>query len=87
MRRVSGQEIGELQLGQDPSSEPSPQSLANGSPPRAAPISSFCPWPRCCPWVLIGPGVALGTLLGFTPWLFLAIGSLCLLNGCVLPQS
>jgi len=36
--------------------------------------------------VLIGPGVALGTLVGFTPWLFLAIGSLWLLSGCVLPQ-
>ena len=39
------------------------------------------PWPRCCPWLVIGLGVALGTVVGFSPWLFLLIGGACLLSG------
>jgi hypothetical protein len=30
---------------------------------------------------VIGLGVALGTVVGFTPWLFLLIGGVCLLSG------
>ncbi len=45
-------------------------------------FSGFCPWPRCCPWLVIVVGVALGTVVGLTPWLFLGIGCVCLLSGC-----
>ena len=41
------------------------------------------PWPRCCPWLLILVGVALGFVLGFSPWLFLLIGVFCLLSGMI----
>jgi hypothetical protein len=30
---------------------------------------------------VIGLGVALGTVVGFSPWLFLLIGGACLLSG------
>ena len=43
--------------------------------------TAFSPWPRCCPWLVIGLGVALGTVVGFSPWLFLLIGGVCLLSG------
>lgn len=43
--------------------------------------AALSPWPRCCPWLVIGLGVALGTVVGFSPWLFLLIGALCLLSG------
>lgn len=46
------------------------------------PSTSFCPWPRCCPWLVIVAGVALGSVVGLSPWLFLVIGGLCLLSGC-----
>jgi len=55
----------------------------------AAPLSgnsSFCPRPRCGPCVLFGFGVALGTVLGFSPWLCLATGSICLRRGRVLQK-
>lgn len=41
------------------------------------------PWPRCCPWLLSLAGVALGCVFGFSPWLFLLIGAICLLSGMV----
>ena len=43
--------------------------------------TAFSSWPRCCPWLVIGLGVALGTVVGFSPWLFLLIGGVCLLSG------
>ena len=43
--------------------------------------AALSPWPRCCPWLVIGLGVALGTVVGFSPWLFLLIGGACLLIG------
>lgn len=45
----------------------------------------LCPWPRCCPWLVIVAGVALGHVLGFSPWLFLGVGAVCLLSGCLGP--
>ena len=63
---------------------------ANLSPPAQAPATSargglslpaFSPWPRCCPWLVIVVGVALGTVVGFSPWLFVLIGAVCLLSG------
>ncbi len=51
------------------------------------PNSSFCPWPRCCPWLVIVAGVALGSVVGLSPWLFLVIGGLCLLSGCFVQRG
>lgn len=65
-----------------------PATQAPAAPPLRGGISlaAFSPWPRCCPWLVIGLGVALGTVLGFSPWLFLLIGGVCLLSGW-LPAS
>lgn len=46
-------------------------------------VGLLVPWPRCCPWVLISAGVAIGFVVGFTPWLFLLIGVFCLLSGLI----
>ncbi len=59
---------------------PRPDQDGLGQPDR--PWTSFCPWPRCCPWLVIVAGVALGSVVGLSPWLFLVIGALCLLSGC-----
>ncbi|MEB3326687.1 MAG: hypothetical protein VKI39_03150 [Synechococcus sp.] len=53
-----------------------PRSVCQGS-------GGFIPWPRCCPWLLSLAGVALGCVFGFSPWLFLLIGAICLLSGMV----
>ncbi|MCP9848504.1 hypothetical protein [Cyanobium sp. Morenito 9A2] len=34
-----------------------------------------------CPWLVVVAGVALGPAVGFSPWLFLAVGVGCLLSG------
>jgi len=59
----------------------SPAPPAAATAPAGLPLAAWSPWPRCCPWVVIGLGVALGTVVGFSPWLFLLIGVSCLLSG------
>jgi hypothetical protein len=41
----------------------------------------FIPWSRAAPWLIMLAGVCLGHIIGFSPWLFVAIGVLCLLQG------
>ncbi len=61
---------------------PTPAAGASEVPPERGGFSlaAFSPWPRCCPWLVIGLGVALGTVVGLSPWLFVLIGGVCLLS-------
>ena len=43
--------------------------------------SILVPWSRVAPWLIILAGVCLGNIIGFSPWLFVALGFLCLLQG------
>lgn len=63
--------------------DPANQAKAPGAKPPWLGSGILLPWPRCCPWLLILAGVALGFVLGFSPWLFLLIGVFCLLSGMI----
>ncbi len=52
------------------------------SAPQVETITFLSPWPRWCPWLVLSVGVAIGPLVGFSPWLFLGVGFICLLSGC-----
>ena len=63
--------------------DPANQAKALGANSPRLGSGLLLPWPRCCPWLLILVGVALGFVLGFSPWLFLLIGVFCLLSGLI----
>ena len=63
--------------------DPANQAKALGANSPRLGSGMLLPWPRCCPWLLILVGVALGFVLGFSPWLFLLIGVFCLLSGLI----
>ena len=66
---------------------PTPIPEQDGLERHDRPLTSFCPWPRCCPWLVIVAGVALGSVVGLSPWLFLVISALCLLSGCFVQRA
>ncbi len=80
-------EISAMGDGPDPMSQPMPSPVPEEKHRTLRRLSGFCPWPRCCPWLVIVVGVALGTVVGLTPWLFVAIGCVCLLSGCLPEQT
>ncbi len=64
--------------------EPTVPSMTSSSATDRPALLPFSPWPRCCPWLVIVAGVAIGqVLVGFSAWLFLAIGICCLLSGFI----
>ena len=72
--------VSSLPLDKDDPADPA-KALGANSPRLGSGL--LLPWPRCCPWLLILAGVALGFVLGFSPWLFLLIGVFCLLSGLI----
>ncbi len=83
---LEGVNVRVLPLGHDPRHRAQPSAGGErtiperGSDQQLLPVASLLP--LGARWVRSGPG----TVVEFSPWLFLAIGSLCLLSGCILQK-